>query len=37
MERMHIIIREDAHQKSTEQADREGDIAAGITKESEIR
>jgi hypothetical protein len=37
MERTHIIIREDAHQKSIEQVDREGDTAAGITKEGEIR
>jgi hypothetical protein len=37
MERMHIITKEDVHQKSTEQVDREEDTAAGITKEGEIR
>jgi hypothetical protein len=37
MERTHIITKEDVHQKSTEQVDREDDTAAGITKEGEIR
>jgi hypothetical protein len=37
MERTHIITREDAHQKSIEQVDREDDTTAGITEEGEIR
>jgi hypothetical protein len=37
MERTHIIIKEDVHQKSTKQVDRGDDTAAGITKEGEIR
>jgi hypothetical protein len=34
---MHITIREDVHQKATEQVDRGEDTAAEITKEGEIR
>jgi hypothetical protein len=37
MERTHITTREDIHQKSAEQVDREGDTAAGIAKEGKIR
>jgi hypothetical protein len=37
MERTHITIKEDVRQKSTEQVDRGGDTAAGVTKEGEIR
>jgi hypothetical protein len=37
MERTHIITKEDVHQKSTEQANRGDDTAAGIIKEGEIR
>jgi hypothetical protein len=37
MERMHIIIKEDGHQKSTKQAGRGGDTVAGIIKKGETR
>jgi hypothetical protein len=37
MERTRITTKEDVHQKSTESVDREGDIAAGIIKEGEVR
>jgi hypothetical protein len=37
MERTHIIIKEDFHQKLTEQVDKGDDTAAGITKEGKIR
>jgi hypothetical protein len=37
MERMRITIKEDVHQKSTEQVDRGDDTIAGITKEGEFR
>jgi hypothetical protein len=37
MERTHITIKEDVHQKSTEQVDRGDDTTAGITKEGEVR
>jgi hypothetical protein len=34
---MRITTKEDAHQKSAEQADRGGDTAAEKTKEGEIK
>jgi hypothetical protein len=37
MERMHITTKEDVHQKSTEQVDKEDDIATEITKEGKVR
>jgi hypothetical protein len=37
MKRMHITTKEDVHQKSTEQVDKEDDTAAEITKEGEVR
>jgi hypothetical protein len=37
MERMHIITKEDDHQKSTEQVDKGDDTAAGIIKEGKTR
>jgi hypothetical protein len=36
-ERMHITIKEDVHQKSIEQVDKEDDTIAEITKEGEVR
>jgi hypothetical protein len=37
MEKTHIIIKGDVHQKSTEQAGRGEDIAMEITTQGEIR
>jgi hypothetical protein len=37
MERMHTTTKEDVHQKSTEQVDKEDDTTAEITKEGEDR
>jgi hypothetical protein len=37
MEKMHIIIKGDVHQKSTEQAGRAEDIAMEIATQGEIR
>jgi hypothetical protein len=37
MERMHIITKEDGHQKLTKQGGRGGDTAVGIIKKGETK